>query len=123
VKRAQEWYVDPYSPEAREVRDMFGEDGNYADFHLGVAALDNTRLLGQPGWLSIELYMRVQRVRERDEWARGGVWNGRTLTDRVGIERMVEQEPNAHDAASGLTGVDPDMFKVRAGLVALGTPR
>ena len=59
---------------------MFGPFGNFEDYWLGTAAYDNTQ--GQRGWLDVELYLRVNRARERDQWS----------SERQGQERVLRED-------------------------------
>lgn len=113
-----DWYVDILSPEAREVLEMFGYEGNTEDYWLGTP-YDRT---SNVGWRSADDVVADMRRREIADWSYKKFKVGDSWESREGIERMVQDEPNARDRAGGLVGVDPSLYyRVKAKLVALGS--
>jgi hypothetical protein len=111
-----EWYVSILSPEAREVFEMFGYEGNTEDYWIGTP-YDRSP---HDDWFSADDLVTRMRRAETDEWRVGRYRVGDSFESRETIERMVREEPNAHDRAGGLVGVDEDYRRVKAGLIALG---
>jgi hypothetical protein len=73
-----------------------------------------------PRWWSVPDLLKAQEEHELVEWNLGGVREGDEVLTRAAVAKLMEQAPNAHEMAGGLTGVDPDMYRIRAALTALG---
>jgi hypothetical protein len=102
-----DWYVPLDSREARAVLDMFGYEGNTEDYWMGTPYDRVTEV----GWRPAEEIVRTMRTAEIDWWSRGRRFRiGDREETHESIEQMVEEEPNAHDRAGGLVGLDTTKY-------------
>jgi len=85
--------------------DLFGDEGNYEDYWLGTPY---EMTWGQPGWFSIELFLRAMREREVDGWDSE-------------YEKHEAYLQNLPERGGGLTGTSPQVAHTRQALIRAGT--
>lgn len=103
----EQWFVSPYSPAAREVREMFGEAGNFEDYWLGPG---HKPPADEGVWVSAETFLRALRTQEREAWT----------PERDALEQLTAEAPNALDRGANLVGLEPVYGAVKSGLMKLG---
>ena len=84
--------------------ELFGDEGNYEDYWLGTP-YDMTWY--KPGFFSIELFLRVMRKREIDDWGPSDEMYGALLR-------------NLSERGGGMVGTTPQVSHTRRALVSTG---
>jgi hypothetical protein len=92
--------------EEKEVLKWFGPEGNIEDYWLGTPAYDNTFLMDDEGWDSMESFLAAVRKRELAQW---------------GPEQQSTVADMHHDyRGGGLVGLDEKYYFILSNLVAVG---
>lgn len=91
---------------AEEVLKRFGPEGNIEDYWLGTPAYDNTFIMDNEGWDSLESFLTETRKREMAQW---------------GPEQQSTVADMHHDyRGGGLVGLDEKYYFILSNLVAVG---
>jgi len=101
---SEAWIASPIDRAASEVHEMFGDEGNFADYWLNLQPIDH-----RGGWRSADLLLKQYARREDREWK---------PEDEATIALMRHEHEGG--GGGGMTGLTPELVRLYNELVRSG---